>query len=280
MKFAHCTDVHYAEERASFRKNRISERGLELIGNMIDSLEPETDFLVNSGDLIQFEKSFHPSLDKIWMGSVRDAFHKSGLPVYYNIGNYDIERTGGIEAVGQLLNAPHTSHYFDHTDPDGKQHRVIFLNQEFQAVPGDQILHPWSDENLELVKEALATSPGQSVTIFSHSPCDDFDWQQANTALHGFNVSNNYRPNSAELRTIMEESGKSILFMAGHTHIETSDAHKNVCYMTVQGMTEATTNSSEQPFERWVAVQRSGDDKISVRQHGYMAQSWCWEMKN
>lgn len=280
MKFTHCTDIHYAAQRASFRKNRISERGLELAQTMLLTLDPQTDFLVNGGDLIQFEKGLDPALDTIWMSAVRDAFNKSGLPVHYNIGNYDGERIGGLEAVGQLLGTPHTSYYFDHMDRNGTPHRVIMLNQEFQAVPNDQMLYPWSDENLQLVERALRKSPSQSVTIFSHSPCDDFDWQQANTALRGYNVSNNFRPNSAELRGIMERSQKNILFMAGHTHIEISDAHKNVCYMTVQGMTEATSNGSEKPYGRWVGIHRDGESRIHVQQHGYMAQSWSWESKN
>lgn len=280
MKFAHCTDIHYAQERASFRKNRISEQGLELVGGMLRNLDPQTDFLVNGGDLIQFEKSFDPSLDKIWMSAVRDAFHTSGLPTHYTIGNYDIERTGGIKAVGELLNAPHTSYHFDHTDKNGTAHRMILLNQEFQAVPDDQKLYPWSDDNLVFLEDALRTAPGRSVTIFAHSPCDDFDWQQANTAMRGFNVSNNFRPNSAELRGLMESSGKSILFMAGHTHIETNDQYKNVAYMTVQGMTEATSNGSEKPFGRWVSIHRDGEDTIRVQEHGYKAQSWSWDLKN
>lgn len=280
MKFAHFTDLHYAAMRASFRKNRISELGLNLLGDMINKIDADTDFIANGGDFIQFEKTFDKSLDKIWMKAVHNTLLNSGFSVVSNIGNYDGERIGGLKEVGKLLDIPHGNYFFDHNDKNGDQHRVIILNQEFQDTPGDQMLFPWSDETLEFVQSALTTSPSQSVTFFSHTPCDDFDWQQANTALHGFNVSNNFRPNSAELRVIMEESGKSILFMAGHTHLETSDAHKNVCYMTVQGMTEATSNGSEVPFARWVNVARDGDHKINIQQHGYKAQSWSWEMKD
>ncbi|MFN3699954.1 MAG: metallophosphoesterase family protein [Alphaproteobacteria bacterium] len=272
MKFRYSTDIHYAETRASFRKNRISEQGLSLLHQSIVNRDTDTAFFVNGGDLVQFERSTPTELAQAWMRAVVDEYKKSGLPFHVTVGNYDIERFGGLKQTAKFLDIPEKSYYFDH---DG-QHRVIVLNQEFQAVPNDQTLYPWSDENLELVRQALHTAPSKSVTIFAHSPCDDFDWQQASTTLRGYNVSNNYRPNSSVLREIMEESGQNILFVAGHTHIEVFDQHKNVKYITVQGMTEVISKENGQPYGRWIDVHRIGEDQIDVRVHGYKPHSLSW----
>jgi hypothetical protein len=270
MKLRFVTDIHAIDPLAepfNKRAGRMPHMGIPILcKDILSTLKRDgIDRIVNGGDVIQVQADQLPQVDIDMLARIRDEFNKSGLPVHHILGNHDIERTGGIKGAAEILGI-HPGHSFVDT-PDG--HRLIFLQEEFKDDPRGTVLYPWSDHAMAFLKDKLASAPTQSVTVFAHTPCDDFDWQEMSTAMRGLDFRNSFRENSWLLRKVMEESGKNILFVAGHTHIGMEYSYRNVRYLTLRSPVEKISEDNPIPSRCFADIERIGDDQINVTMHGH-----------
>jgi predicted phosphodiesterase len=285
MKIRFVTDVHALTEAYHNRSGRIPEMGIPILRETMSTAKQDgVDKIISGGDCIQVQCNKPAEADIEMLGIMRDVFNEAGLPVYHVLGNHDIERTGGIKGASEILKMDESDlviseHGHAYTDTaDG--HRLIILQEEFKDDPRGTVLNPWSEHAMAFLEEKLATAPSKSVTVFSHTPCDDFDWQEMSTIMRAFDFRNAYRENSSDLRAIMEESGKNILFVSGHTHIDMQYSHKNVRYLTVGSPVEKISGDKPTPSQRFCDIERIGEDTIKVQIKGHAPHEFTWGFDN
>ncbi len=278
MKLRFITDIHALTEAFTKRSGRLPEHGIPILRGALKNARAEgIERIVDGGDKFQVQADKPAQADIDMLKLMREEFKKSGLPTDHVLGNHDIERTGGIKGAAAILGIP-DSHYHVDTQ-DG--HRLIVLQEPFKEDPRGCVLFPWSQSSLDFVQERLKDAPTKSVTIFAHTPCDDFDDDaEIGMALRGFDFSNAYRDNGAELRKIMEQSGKNILFVSGHTHIAMERAHKNVRYLTLESPVEKISDANPSPSGRYCDIERNGEDKINITIHGYKPREFSWNFQS
>lgn len=266
MKIRFFTDAHHAHERTASRPHRYSEMALALTRECAATTPPDFDALVFGGDAIQQNKRatrpYHEDLLREFGAAVRQ---NTAVPVYAIAGNHEFDYFNDLGAVSALTGIAMHPPYLD--TPDGQ--RLIFLNDKFHCQC-ERVLLPFSEENLGFLEQALRSAPGKAVTLFTHTPLDDFDEHLGKIVTRDYDAEFSFRTNTAAMRDIIEQSGKNVLVLSGHTHYENFSRHGNAAYLTVQSLVEGVRGAAQETvFERWVDIERPNDTDIRIRLHGY-----------
>lgn len=279
MKCRFFTDSHLASERVATRPLRYCEQAFDLIQDCVITCPSDYDLIVFGGDSIQRNpkksEQYHIDLLK----EFRRATLPARVPFQYVSGNHEHDSLGDFNKIALHLGLPVHNHV--HDTPDG--HRLIFVNEAFHKTGINNIL-PFSQKTLDFVQKAVDTAPTRSVTLFTHTPINDFD--------HYVNMVNNrdgdseyvFRPNAKSMRDILENSGKNCLVVTGHSHYEICEHHNNVVYMTVQSLVEGVETAPDDDREivhrRWADITRGGETDIFIRLHGYDSKDIIWDFQN
>ncbi|MFP4312884.1 MAG: metallophosphoesterase family protein [Alphaproteobacteria bacterium] len=269
MKFRYFTDAHMEDERTSSRPYRYSEQAEHLIRDCIQSCDNDTSHIVFGGDAIQLNKrKGKDHLEKLMrkFGSLAASAQQDFRAV---AGNHDFDYFGTLAEVSKLWGIDVRNEYIDIFDG----HRLIFINDSFHEK-GLENLKPYSQDTIDFVERAVKNAPTKSVTLFSHTPLDHDDWYETKMLMHDGDPEFCFRPNTSEIRDILEQSGKNCLVLSGHSHFEGVSRDKNVIYMTVQSLVEAVRTDPSQIYARWVDITRNGETDIFINQHGYKARDY------
>lgn len=271
MKFRYFTDAHMEDERTPSRPFRYSERAADLIEECINSCDDDANYIVFGGDAIQMNRGKgKPHLESLVNKFGRFA-SSAAKPFKFITGNHELDYFGGLKAVSGLVGIDVKNEVVD-TD-DG--HRLIFIHSPFHKKGYPSIL-PFTDEAIDFIEKAVNEAPTKSVTLFSHTPLDHTDWYEMKVLMHDGDPEYCFRPNAAVVRDILENSGKNCLVVSGHSHFEGVTRDKNVVYMTVQSLVEGVRTDPDQVFARWVDIERSGENDIHLKMHGYKARDYAW----
>ena len=274
MKFRYFTDAHLDNDRTESRPFRCSELAEGLIGDLVDTSPDDLDFLVFGGDAIQMNRPKGQDHHEDMIKTFYAAVSKTKAAFEMVAGNHDYDYFGSLEKLSELMGIGLESKFID--TPDG--HRLIFIN-DTEPFHDRQLNHikPFAQETLDFIEAAVNGAPTKSVTLFSHTPIDHTDWYETKMLMHDGDPEYSFRPNSDEVRDVLEGSGKNCLVVSGHTHYETISRDRNVVYMTVQSLVEAVRTDPAQVFERWADFEREGDDIIRVKTYGYDAREFEWQ---
>ena len=265
MSIRFFTDSHHAPERTPTRPFRYCEQSLPLIKDCLDSVGKDCEAVVFGGDAIQVAKDKPRAHYETLMAEFGAAARQSPVPFYAIAGNHEYDYFRDLDKLSALSGVAYGNKVIDLQDGQ----RLILVNEEFHCKE-EVTLFPFSDHALDFVRHAVESAPGNMVTLVTHTPIDDFDSYFTKIVIRDFDPEYSFRSNAADLRAILEDSGKNCLVLSGHTHYENFSSKANVAYMTVQSLVEGVrTATQETVFGRWVDITRDNDTDLHIKLHGY-----------
>jgi len=223
VRFGIVTDAHYADtQRRGSRYYRQSVAKMaECVGRMNDE---KVDFLIELGD---FKDQGAPAVEKDtieYLRTIEKAFHGFQGPCYHVLGNHDLARMNKkmfLEGV-----CTDKGYYSFACAP----FRGIVLDACFNkdGSPYEKGNFKWTESYVcrkeqEWLERELAARP-EPAFVFLHQCLDD-------DGPHGVR-------NAAEVRKIMEKSGKVACVFQGHDHKGGLETINGIPYLTLKAMVE------------------------------------------
>jgi len=223
VKVGLITDLHYADKpSAGTRFYRETLGKLTEAAKQFEKDKPH--FIVELGDLIDAADSVQTELT--YLKSVNKEFSAISKDRHYVLGNHCVDTLTKEEFLGGVEQKK--SHYsFD----NGGVHFVV-LDACFSSSgkPYGRKSSTWTDANipkdqLDWIKGDLKAT-GKKVIVFAHQRLD---------------VTGNYGiKNAAEVRKVLEESGKVLAVFQGHSHKNDYKEIGGIHYCTLVAMIEGS----------------------------------------
>ena len=208
-RFGFITDCHYAPHLASIPPDRRRYGGsLEKMRRFVQHMNRlGVDFIVEGGDLKDWGRTPEESL--AYLDAMESAFAGFGVPRHHVLGNHDHDNLSKDEFLSHIVNTgqPCASAWYSF-DFHGVRFIVLDANYRSDGAPYCRGDFDWRDcfipdEQVGFLHAELASAPGPCVPIL-HQQLDAED----DTCI----------ANAAEVRRIIEESGKVKCVVQGHWH--------------------------------------------------------------
>ena len=208
-RFGFITDCHYAPHLASIPPDRRRYGGsLEKMRRFVQHMNRlGVDFIVEGGDLKDWGRTPEESL--AYLDAMESAFAGFDGPRHHVLGNHDHDNLSKDEFLSHIVNTgqPCASAWYSF-DFHGVRFIVLDANYRSDGAPYCRGDFDWRDcfipdEQVGFLHAELASAPGPCVPIL-HQQLDAED----DTCI----------ANAAEVRRIIEESGKVKCVVQGHWH--------------------------------------------------------------
>lgn len=240
VRFGVVSDLHYAaRDRAGTRIYRHTLDKLHEAINLFN--EAKLDFIIELGDLKDQDANPEWENTIAYLDDVERALQTFNGPVYHVLGNHDMDSI----SKGDFL-----SHISNHGEADGRAYYsfecrdikfiVLDANYNLDSSPYDKGNFDWTKalvpkEQLQWLQVELEESNGP-IVIFIHQLLDSFSDISSDLCVH----------NAAEVRNLLERSGKVISVFQGHHHPGHYSCKNDIHYWTIKGMIEGEwpTNNS------------------------------------
>lgn len=214
------TDAHYAEGLTTC-KTRTCWQSMEKVKRVLAALS-DADLIVQLGDLINVSGDHETDLKNIRaMQNLLNSYGKTCLSV---LGNHD------VEAEKKYVFLPGQKQGYYSVDLD--EVRLIVLDGCFTSEGESYEDTGWDwtdslipDHELQWLRETLDAAAGGAV-VFCHQNLD---------AREG---DPHVIRNAAEVRRILEESGKVMAVLQGHCHSGCRNEQKGILYHTFRALCE------------------------------------------
>ncbi len=229
-RFGLVTDCHYADSDAA--GTRFYRQSLDKLGECVTSMNTEkVDFLIELGD---FKDQDRPPVEEktlSYLQAIERVFQHFDGPTYHVLGNHDLDSLSKKQFLAGIDNTgidPSRSYY----SFDLNALHFVVLDANFKA-DGSNYDHgnfDWTDSNipseeLTWLERDLAQSTGP-VIVFTHQLLDG--------------MGSVYINNAAEVRQVLQASGKVLAVFQGHHH---SGDYKNMAgihYYTLKALVEGS----------------------------------------
>ncbi len=217
------TDLHYAEKAAAgTRHYRQTLQKLEAAAQQFEQDQPTC--LIELGDLIDAADSV--DVEQRYLKTINREFSAICKDRHYVLGNHCVDTLKKEEFLGEV--EQQNSYYsFDR----GGIHFVV-LDSCFRSdgTPYGRKNFQWTDANVSAVELEWLTADlstnDKPVIVFAHQRLD---------------VSNNHGvKNNADVRTILEASGRVIAVFQGHSHKNDLNEIAGIHYCTLVAMVEGS----------------------------------------
>jgi alkaline phosphatase len=217
------TDLHHADKPAA--SNRYYRETLDKLSEAAVRFEKEKiDFVVELGDLIDAADTV--DTEQRYLKEINREFSKIAKDRHYVLGNHCVDTLTKAEFLGGVEQKK--SYYsFDR----GEFHFVV-LDACFRSdgEPYGRKNSTWTDANvppaeLEWLRADLKSTSKKTV-VFAHQRLD---------VTTNFGVKN-----GAEVRNILEKSGKVLVVLQGHSHQNELNDIGNIHYCTLRAMVEGS----------------------------------------
>jgi predicted MPP superfamily phosphohydrolase len=231
LRFGIITDLHYADiDPSGARSYRESLVKLDECIKLMN--EQKVDFLIELGDLKDQDR-VNPTEAKTlsYLRRIEGVFQKFDGPRYHVLGNHDVDSL----SKSQFLKAARNSgiladkNYYSFSV---RGVRFIVLDANFRAdgAPYDRGNFTWEDANipaaeLSWMKQELASSSKPAI-IFIHQQLD---------GEGDYSVKN-----AAEVRHILERSGKVLAVIQGHRHEGQLNIMSHIPFYTLKAVVEGS----------------------------------------
>lgn len=207
MKIGIIADIHYSPYPAAEIERHTTE-GLERTRQFIEGTK-DCDFLINLGDTINGSSDFEAN--KEWLKQVNDIFEDQPLTVYHVVGNHDVVSLSRKDIIS-TFGMPSLDYSFKHGDV---RFIVLDTNYTHEEKPIVNGYGDWTETYLtqnrcEWLKEVLAKDDFKWAVVICHQCVDD--------RPNGEQRDVYALENCAEVRKILEDSGKVRLVLTGHDH--------------------------------------------------------------
>jgi predicted phosphodiesterase len=228
LRFGVVTDIHYADiEPSGARTYRESDGKLAECVQVMNA--QGVTFLVELGDFKDQDQPPDEALTLGYLQRIESVFAGFKGPRYHVIGNHD---TDSLSKAQYLAAAPNTG-----IEPNATRYTFVTGGVRFVVLDashrsdGSDYDHgnfDWSDSNidapqLDWLTKTLAAST-QPAIIFVHQQLDG-------TGAY-------YVKNAAQVREVLEKSGKVIGVLQGHRHEGAFSTINGIPYFTFKGLIE------------------------------------------
>ncbi len=228
VRFGIVTDCHYAD--ADTAGTRYYRHSLDKLGECVEAMnEQQVDFLVELGD---FKDQQNPPVEQktlSYLQAVEGVFCKFDGPAYHVLGNHDQDSLSKTQFLTNIENKnidPGRSYYS--FDFNGVYFVVLDANYKSDGTDYDHGNFDWTDANvppveLQWLRRDLAASPG-AVIVLVHQLLDG--------------AGSHYVKNAAEVRKILEQSGRVSAVFQGHRHDGGYSQIEGIHYYTLKAVVE------------------------------------------
>ena len=227
-RFGILTDSHYAD--ADTIGSRYYRHSLDKLTECVELMNTQkVDFLVELGD---FKDQNNPSIEQrtiTYLRAVEKILQKFKGPTYHVLGNHDIDSISKEQFLNNVKSTdidPVKSYYsFDFN----RVHFVVLdANYRADGTDYDHGNFNWTDANippaeLNWLKQDLAATRGPAI-VFIHQLLDG--------------TGSVYVNNAADIRQILEQSGKVMTVFQGHHHSGSYSYIEGIHYYTLKAMVE------------------------------------------
>jgi hypothetical protein len=230
LRFGVVTDCHYADiDPASGRSYREST---DKLAECVARMNAEhVDFLIEIGDLKDQDKQPNETRTLTYLDRIEGVFRKFNGPIYHVLGNHDMDSLSRTQFLSHVTNTgidPSASHYS--FDVKGVHLIVLDANYKADGTPYDHGNFTWSDSNvppaeLDWLRRDLAAARGPAI-VFVHQMLDGTRQEVVK--------------NAAEVRAILEGSGKVLASFQGHYHAGGYSQIAGIHYYTLPCVIEGT----------------------------------------
>jgi predicted phosphodiesterase len=228
-RFGIVTDPHYAGRVYSGRYCNESLNKMTECAELMN--KQEVDFLVELGD---FKDEDVPSVEAntiSYLQAIEGVFSRFRGPIYHVLGNHDSDSISKDQFLANVENtgiAPHLSYYSFALN--GLHFVVLDANYMSNGVAYDQGNFHWTDTYIPSsertwLEQDLASAQGP-VIILTHQ------------LLHG--TGSHHVNNAAEVRRILEASGRVLAVFQGHDHAGAYMESGGIHYYTLKAMVEGS----------------------------------------
>lgn len=275
------TDVHHNNADVAQRHCTAAIPSLRAIFNHFAAPEKRPDMVVSLGDNIMARRDGtaqdRARYDAMRLDEVLECFSMSGVSSVYHLhGNHEDKNLprDNVDQIASRYNTAFGSRLIETDDlslvlwsPD-----VRILHENYGALP-------YSDTELQWLSSTIDRAAHQ-VIVLTHLPLDGdvsnflrstFDGRAnpvfgKKVGTPGMVKFSTHHPNVAAARQVIEESGKVIACLAGHTHWNEKHIMGGVAYITLPSLVE---NAAGKPHGGWAMVDVLPDEKlVRVKVHG------------
>jgi len=227
-KFGIVTDTHYADTDTV--GTRFYRHSLDKLTECVELMSAKkVDFLIELGD---FKDQDNPPVEQktiSYLLTVEKAFQRFNGPTYHVLGNHDEDSISKSQFLANVENTnidPGCSYY----SFDLKGLHLVVLDADY-STDGSNYDHgnfDWTDANitpdeLDWLKHDLAAAR-RPVIVFVHQLLDG-------TGLY-------YVKNAADVRQVIQESGKVLAVFQGHYHEGSYSITEGIHYYTLKATVE------------------------------------------
>jgi hypothetical protein len=223
VRFGVVTDCHYADAEAA--GSRFYRASLDKLSECVAQMNTEqVDFLIELGD---FKDQDRPPVEQqtlAYLDKVEGVFQRFEGPTYHVLGNHDMDSISKPQFLARVTNTGiEAGRSYYSFDANGLHCMVLDANFSADGTAYDHGGFDWTDANippheLAWLRDDLATASGP-VVVFVHQLLDG--------------TGAVYIENAAEVREVLEESGKVLAVFQGHHHAGDHHRINGIHYYTL-----------------------------------------------
>lgn len=230
IRFGMISDVHYANREPA--GTRFYNQSLTKIQEAVDRMNQEKlDFVIELGDFKDQDAVPNEANTLKYLSDIESVFQKFNGPTFHVLGNHDmdgISKQQFLERVENTDISKHESYYSFNLK--GIHFVVLDGNFTKDGKAYDHGNFSWDDasisENQLVWLKGDMKSNKLPVIVFIHQMLDDSK-----------NVKQAVQ-NAAEVRQILEQSGRVLCVFQGHVHEERYNCINGIHYYSVNAMVE------------------------------------------
>jgi len=227
-RFGIVTDSHYADSDTV--GSRYYRHSLDKLTECVELMNAQkVDFLVELGD---FKDQNNPPVEQstiTYLRAVEKVFQKFNGPTYHVLGNHDMDSISKEQFLTNVENTgidPSKSYYS--FDFNGVHFVVLDANYRADGTDYNHDNFDWTDTNippaeLNWLRQDLAAARRPAI-VFIHQLLDG--------------TGPVYVKNAADIRQILEQSGKVTAVFQGHHHEGSYSYIEGIHYYTLKAMVE------------------------------------------
>jgi predicted phosphodiesterase len=252
IRFGMLSDIHYADRDPA--GTRFYRQSLAKMNECIDRMNQEKlDFVIELGDFKDQDAVPNEANTLKYLNDIESAFQKFNGPTYHVLGNHDMDGISKSQFLERVENTgiPKKKSYYSF-NRNGIHFVVLDGNFTKEGKEYDHGNFSWDDTmipeiQLNWLKEDLKGNKLLTI-VFIHQMLDDS--KNVKQAIE----------NAAEVRQILEQSGKVLCVFQGHVHEERYNLIKGIHYYSVNAMVEG--DGPENNAYMIVDVSKNGSLKI------------------
>jgi len=230
VRFGIVTDCHYAD--ADTLGTRYYRESLDKLAECVKLMNPErVDFLIELGDIKDQNSPPVEQRTLSYLQAIEKVFQGFNGPTYHVLGNHDLDSISKKQFLSRVENT-NIEFGLGYYSFDLNSLRCVVLDANYRTdgIEYDHGNFDWTDANipseeLDWLREDLAAAPGP-VIVFIHQLLDG--------------TGSVYVNNAADVRQILQSSGKVLAVFQGHHHSGSYGNIAGIHYYTLKALVEGS----------------------------------------